>query len=220
MTASLRRMMSRTLEPSASTSCVRLPVTSTCSDADNVAERCPHSSFLRFTVCQRPSDTLREAKPASSMKAHSTSFTPRRHPARRLLPREQVSPISPWYPGHNVAAIKGLDHGGRQVGCGAVSERRHVARRQVSIASLVVRFQAPHINKRSISMHGTFPERLPKRTRLPEAIDPWTGFGTSFAFALIPLVLATLVAIFRFGSKVTLANIVDVLVAATSATPM
>jgi hypothetical protein len=55
---------------------------------------------------------------------------------------------------------------------------------------------------------------------LPDAIDSWTGFGTSFAFALIPLVLATLVAIFRFGSKVTLANIVDVLVAATSATPM
>jgi hypothetical protein len=69
-------------------------------------------------------------------------------------------------------------------------------------------------------MHGTFPERLPKRTMLPDAIDSWTGFGTSFAFALIPLVLATLVAIFLFGSKVTLANIVDVLVAATSATPM
>jgi hypothetical protein len=78
----------------------------------------------------------------------------------------------------------------------------------------------PHTNKGAFSMHGTFPERLPKRTTLPEAIDPWTGFGTSFAIALIPLVLATLVAIFRFGSKVTLANIVDVLVAATSAAPM
>jgi hypothetical protein len=69
-------------------------------------------------------------------------------------------------------------------------------------------------------MHGTFPETLPKRASPPETEDWWTGFGTSFAFASIPLVLATLVAIFRFGSKVTLADIVDLLVTATSAAPM
>ena len=75
-------------------------------------------------------------------------------------------------------------------------------------------------NKGRISMHGTFPETLPKRASPPETEDSWTGFGISFAFASLPLVLATLVAIFRFGSKVTLADIVDTLVTATSAAPM
>jgi hypothetical protein len=66
-------------------------------------------------------------------------------------------------------------------------------------------------------MHGTFPETLPKRTSPPETEEWWTGFGTSFAIASIPLVLATLLAIFRFGSKV---DIVDGLAVATSAAPM
>ena len=70
-------------------------------------------------------------------------------------------------------------------------------------------------------MHGTFPERLPKRTTLSETSDdPWTDLGITFAIALVPIILATLVAIFRFGSATTPARILDVLVAATSATPM
>ena len=69
-------------------------------------------------------------------------------------------------------------------------------------------------------MHGTFPERLPKRTFLPEAIDPWTGLSTSLAFASIPLVLAIVAAVLRFGSNATFANVVDVLVTATTAAPM
>lgn len=70
-------------------------------------------------------------------------------------------------------------------------------------------------------MHGTFPERLPRRTTLPETTDnPWTDFGISLAIALMPIILATLVAILRFGSQVTPRKILDVLVAATSATPM
>jgi len=69
-------------------------------------------------------------------------------------------------------------------------------------------------------MHGTFPERLPKRTPPREAIHPLTTFGTCLAFASIPLVLATAVAILRFGSKVSIAKIVGVLVIATSAAPL
>ena len=69
-------------------------------------------------------------------------------------------------------------------------------------------------------MHGTFPETFPEQASPPETNDWWTGFGTSFAIASIPLVLATLVAIFRFGGKVTLADVVDLLVMATSAAPM
>jgi|HubBroStandDraft_6_1064221.scaffolds.fasta_scaffold825093_1 hypothetical protein len=69
-------------------------------------------------------------------------------------------------------------------------------------------------------MHGTFPERLSKRTVPPEVIDPWMTFATSLAFASIPLVLATIAAIFRFGSKVSVAKIVGVLVTATTASPM
>jgi hypothetical protein len=66
-------------------------------------------------------------------------------------------------------------------------------------------------------MHGTFPERFSKRS---EVIDPWMTFATSLAFASIPLVLATVAAIFRFGSKVSVAKIVGVLVTATTASPM
>ena len=69
-------------------------------------------------------------------------------------------------------------------------------------------------------MHGTFPERLPKRARVPEAIDTWTAFATSLAFASIPLALAIVVAILRFGSKVSFPKIVGVFVAATSSIPM
>jgi hypothetical protein len=49
---------------------------------------------------------------------------------------------------------------------------------------------------------------------------PLTTFGTCLAFASIPLVLATAVAILRFGSKVSIAKIVGVLVIATSAAPL
>ena len=66
-------------------------------------------------------------------------------------------------------------------------------------------------------MHGTFPERFSKRS---EGIDPWMTFATSLAFASIPLVLATVAAIFRFGSKVSVAKIVGVLVTATTASTM
>ena len=69
-------------------------------------------------------------------------------------------------------------------------------------------------------MHGTFPQKLPQRMPLREAIRPWTTLGTSVALASIPLVLAAAVAILRFGSKVSLGKILAVLVAATNATPM
>jgi hypothetical protein len=51
-------------------------------------------------------------------------------------------------------------------------------------------------------------------------MHPLTTFGTCLAFASIPLVLATAVAILRFGSKVSIAKIVGVLVIATSAAPL
>jgi hypothetical protein len=93
-----------------------------------------------------------------------------------------------------------------------------VARRHASIASLVVRFKRhtltrEHFHAWDISGKASKANDAARNYR---SVD---GFGTSFAFALMPLA-ATLVAIFRFGSKVTLANIVDVLVAATIATPM
>ena len=69
-------------------------------------------------------------------------------------------------------------------------------------------------------MHGTFPEWPPKRTSLPEAIEPWTTLVAPIAIAAIPLFLATFVAVVRFGSKVSLAKIVGILVVATTATPM
>ena len=80
--------------------------------------------------------------------------------------------------------------------------------------------RANDLNREGVVMHGTFPERHPKRTQLPEAVVPWTGFATSLAFASLPFVLVTVAAILRFGSKVSVAKIVGVLVAATSVIPM
>lgn len=68
-------------------------------------------------------------------------------------------------------------------------------------------------------MHGTF-DGLPKRTPPPEAIEPWTTLVTSLALASIPLILATVGATMRYGSKVSIAKIVGILVAGTIATPM
>jgi hypothetical protein len=69
-------------------------------------------------------------------------------------------------------------------------------------------------------MHGTFPERFPKRTPLPDGIDPWIRLGSSLAIASIPFALAIVVALLRFGSKATVADVVNVLVTATTAAPM
>jgi hypothetical protein len=67
---------------------------------------------------------------------------------------------------------------------------------------------------------GHFPRGSRSERRRREAIHPLTTFGTCLAFASIPFVLATAAAILRFGSKVSIAKIVGVLVIATSATPM
>jgi hypothetical protein len=65
-------------------------------------------------------------------------------------------------------------------------------------------------------MHGTFPKRAPEQRPRQQAADLWT----CLAFASIPLGLAIVAAVLRFGSDATLANVVDVLVAASAAAPM
>jgi hypothetical protein len=66
-------------------------------------------------------------------------------------------------------------------------------------------------------MHGTFPRHeLEGRSSTLEIGSLFVGL----AFATIPLIIATLMALLRFGSAVTVADIVGILVTATSLAPL
>jgi hypothetical protein len=60
-------------------------------------------------------------------------------------------------------------------------------------------------------MHGTFPSRSPQHPPRPDLGSFWT----SLAFAAMPVIIAAVVATLRFGSAVTVGDIVEILVAAT-----
>jgi hypothetical protein len=66
-------------------------------------------------------------------------------------------------------------------------------------------------------MHGTFPRHKSEgRSSTLEVSSLLVGL----AFAIIPLIMATLAALLRFGSAVTVADIVGILVTATSSAPL
>jgi hypothetical protein len=60
-------------------------------------------------------------------------------------------------------------------------------------------------------MHGTFPPRSPQHRPRPDLGSFWT----SLAFAAMPMIVAAVVAAIRFGSAVTVGDIIEILVAAT-----
>jgi hypothetical protein len=66
-------------------------------------------------------------------------------------------------------------------------------------------------------MHGTFPSRgtAGRSFQLDTA-----SIGVALGFAAMPLIIATIAAILRFGSAVTASDILDILVAATLAAPL
>jgi hypothetical protein len=65
-------------------------------------------------------------------------------------------------------------------------------------------------------MHGTFPREIPKSRsktafRLPSA---------GLVFAAMPLLVAVVVALLRFGSSITIADILKLLADAAAAAPL
>ena len=66
-------------------------------------------------------------------------------------------------------------------------------------------------------MHGTFPPRGPAGRSFQLDIG---STCVALAFAAMPLIIATIAAIVRFGSGVTASNVLDILVAATLAAPL
>jgi hypothetical protein len=64
-------------------------------------------------------------------------------------------------------------------------------------------------------MHGTFPLQRPR-----ESVSTIASLRIGLAFAAMPLVIATIAAILKFGSAVRASDIVDILVAATLGAPL
>jgi hypothetical protein len=66
-------------------------------------------------------------------------------------------------------------------------------------------------------MHGTFPPRDPAGRSFPLDV---ASIRVALAFAAMPLIIATIAAILRFGAGVTASDILDIFVAATLAAPL
>lgn len=68
-------------------------------------------------------------------------------------------------------------------------------------------------------MHDTFPTLNREYLQHRSATD-FGSFWLCLGVAAMPVLLATAVAMFRFGSNMTVGNIVDVLSAAAAAAPL
>jgi len=66
-------------------------------------------------------------------------------------------------------------------------------------------------------MHGTFPRH--ESEGLSSTLEVRSLY-VGLAFATIPVIIATLAALLRFGSAVTVADIVGILVTASSSAPL
>ncbi|MBV8652693.1 MAG: hypothetical protein JO255_14595 [Alphaproteobacteria bacterium] len=65
-------------------------------------------------------------------------------------------------------------------------------------------------------MHGTFPREIPKSRSKTNFRLPSAGL----AFAAMPILVAVVVALLRFGSGITIADILQLLADAAAAAPL